>query len=120
MVSTAGRKPHDLSPAARHTLMAHDFSLVRESSMADGPALYAHRLAPEMTCSVSMSPRTRTFVQWQFRGVPDHLQAAIPRPIRSGDAEEFEAAIAAAAMMVEALYAHGPRVTDRVEDDTQF
>lgn len=116
MGSTAGRKPHELSAGAKHCLLAHGFDLVREASMADGPAVYAHRLAPRMLLSVSMSPRTATFVQWQFRGVPEHLQVAIPRPIQSGDVDAFDRAIAAAAMMVSALYSLGPRVADRIED----
>lgn len=116
MTSTAGRKPFDLSQAARQSLHAHGFEQQSEGSVADGPAVFVHPWAPTMRLLVSMSPRTAHYVQWHFQQIPGHLSEVIPRPVLSGSVDEFEVAMAAVAAVASARYLLGPPIVDRVEE----
>lgn len=88
MGSTGARKPMPLNPSVLGSLHAAGFSQVREASMAAGPALYAHPLAPAMRLTVSQSERTSTAVIWQLTQLPPNLH--LDTQVKRGDPDDFE------------------------------
>lgn len=117
MGSTGARKPVPLNPSVLGSLRAVGFSLVREASMAAGPALYSHPLAPAMRLSVSQSERTSTAVIWRLTQLPDNLHLDVQ--MKRGDPDEFDRAMSHLRGIIVGAYSGGvlARVAGETQDD---
>jgi hypothetical protein len=110
MVTTRGRKAHELPPSVRLALSEHGFGTPEAGTISE------HLLAPAVRLHVVMSARTRSLVVWQFVHVPGHLADVLKRGSVSGGAEAFARAMMVADTIITNRYCLGPPVADTVEE----